>query len=514
MPSFASCKPIDRRVARCISDAVNWDEDLRPSNEPDEGQARRGSTEATSIPSPSPGEPCDFGKSHKPQSAKSIATAKPKGRKPSTRRRTRTAVKKPSFRRRGKPVSDDVGKGEKVESRRKRLIEVLQHACNQRIDGSDHPLASPANKISHDDMLSPASTDEHCNTLLPDKENIDSILSIFQMPELDDGEGLELRYFDLQGEISEFLLGSMHRSQSLENEESRQRHLPQGSLFVELHTGATMADSTTQHNEREQPEESMRVDSESHSIPEPSITFMEKDRSLGAQEIGTGTSPHEAGPLGQNHEGTPSSAGLPLTATSRYALSRERSTPESSFQESSGAEAPSLSQFSPKKTPKNTIVDTNGSPRLLSERLRESCEVQTLVLDDTAYSPGFYKDRTTVRVPTSFTNRLRLCAGQNNRPEITGLSQNETVQKMLLETSESLTRHIESENTTISEIFESFRKNCHQMLDQLSEAQEARVRLCQQQMEGIRKQHAKICEELVHRMRRDEERFQKILGIT
>ncbi|RAH67055.1 uncharacterized protein BO66DRAFT_394096 [Aspergillus aculeatinus CBS 121060] len=211
--------------------------------------------------------------------------------------------------------------------------------------------------------------------------------------------------------------------------------------------------------------------------------------------------------------GISSSRSTSPSVTSEETPSREHHT-QSSSQESLSAEAVSISPCSLQRTPRNTIVDTNGSPRLLSEKYKEHYKTQTLVLGDVASLPESYRGHTAGEGPASFANRLKLCAARDNRPEISGPIQNTAVQKMLLETSESLNRHIESENTTISEVFESFRKNCHDMLDQLSEAREARIRLCQQQMEGIRKHHSKICEELVHRMERDEKRFQKLLGIN
>ncbi|PYH77528.1 hypothetical protein BO82DRAFT_435787 [Aspergillus uvarum CBS 121591] len=306
MPDSPSGIPVNKRVARCLSNTVDWDEDLRPSNEPAEVTAYRGSTEATSVPSPLPGDTYTFNDSHKPRRATSASKGKAKRKKLSTGRLSttaqRTVSKKTNPKKRGAPVSDEAGKGEKLGNRRKRLVVTLRHVGSSRSAGTQSSRALLGDKASVDAVLSSAATDKNLETLLSDKENMDSILSIVQIPGID------------------------------------------GSDRVELHRSGLQA--------------------------------------------------------------------------------------------------------------------------------------------------------------------------RDDRPEISGPILKTAVHKMLLETSESLNRHIESENTTISEVFESFRKNCHDMLDQLSEAQEARIRLCQQQMEGIRKHHSKICEELVHRMERDEQRFQKLLDIT
>ncbi|OJI86879.1 hypothetical protein ASPTUDRAFT_53973 [Aspergillus tubingensis CBS 134.48] len=81
-------------------------------------------------------------------------------------------------------------------------------------------------------------------------------------------------------------------------------------------------------------------------------------------------------------------------------------------------------------------------------------------------------------------------------------------QGMLLATSEHIIQEIESEKKTINEVLEMYRRDCHRVLDQLFEAQEERIRLCQQQMHSIREHHTEVCQELMQRLERDEKQLQ------
>ncbi|RAL12048.1 uncharacterized protein BO97DRAFT_424975 [Aspergillus homomorphus CBS 101889] len=518
MPDGPSKRPIHKRVARCVSDLVDWDEDLRPSMEPSEATAHLDSTAFTSVASPSPDDTYTFNESHRPQGMKRAAKGKSSSKKASTaRRRTipQGAVKEKAVpKKRAVPVSDETAQEDMPGIRRKRLVEAPRHDDGLRSDSNKSPRVPSVDKLSNNTTLSPAVTDEKLSTLLPDKENMESVLSIFQIPEIDLDDGIELHCFDVQGYSDDYIVSSTHSCQSLGYQESKRCGSVTGPSRAGLYTDDTIADNVI-HGGNDESERPLKTDTKSpHLCPESSMASMKVDRSWKTQEASTGNSHNENGSPGHVSKDTPSPMTTTPSGTSKEYLADEHRTPQSSSQMCSNAGIDSVPWNSPKKTPKNTIVDTNGSPRLLTERYKQTYKIQTLVLDETADSFEFYRGRATARASASFTSRLKLCAAGNTRPEISGPSQDNAVQKMLFETSESLSRHIESENTTISEIFESFRQNCHRMLDQLSEAQEARVRLCQQQMEGIRKHHSKICEELVHRMEEDEKRFQKILGIT
>ncbi|KAE8152414.1 hypothetical protein BDV25DRAFT_67365 [Aspergillus avenaceus] len=73
-------------------------------------------------------------------------------------------------------------------------------------------------------------------------------------------------------------------------------------------------------------------------------------------------------------------------------------------------------------------------------------------------------------------------------------------QSMLLGSGELLKRELENERYTVNEALETYRQQCHSVLDKLFAAQEERIRLCTQQMDAIQHHHADICKELIHRL--------------
>ncbi|KAE8381094.1 hypothetical protein BDV26DRAFT_289794 [Aspergillus bertholletiae] len=73
-------------------------------------------------------------------------------------------------------------------------------------------------------------------------------------------------------------------------------------------------------------------------------------------------------------------------------------------------------------------------------------------------------------------------------------------QSMLLESHERLTRELETEKQTVHDLLDTYRRQCHRVLDQFFEAQEERIALCKQQMDTIRHHHANVCQEIIHRV--------------
>ncbi|GLA94922.1 hypothetical protein AtubIFM61612_005049 [Aspergillus tubingensis] len=243
-----------------------------------------------------------------------------------------------------------------------------------------------------------------------------------------------------------------------------------------------------------------------------------------------------------------------------------------------------------KVTPRSTIVDSDGSPRLLF-RIRSGCIVDRTGVDETYPQVSGTKYRSSTRehvreilrdgefgaqdddlsASCERNDRLMACAGKptssktplrnparsspdahltlgcddkphatcNSLPRATivpnqlsaqpGLPKSDNIadgvlehtswqtslqalhkraQGMLLATSEHIIQEIESEKKTINEVLEMYRRDCHRVLDQLFEAQEERIRLCQQQMHSIREHHTEVCQELMQRLERDEKQLQ------
>lgn len=50
----------------------------------------------------------------------------------------------------------------------------------------------------------------------------------------------------------------------------------------------------------------------------------------------------------------------------------------------------------------------------------------------------------------------------------------------------------------------TYKQQCHTVLDQLFDAQMERIRLCKQQMDSIKQQHANVCQGLIRRLEENE----------
>ncbi|PLN78733.1 hypothetical protein BDW42DRAFT_187178 [Aspergillus taichungensis] len=72
---------------------------------------------------------------------------------------------------------------------------------------------------------------------------------------------------------------------------------------------------------------------------------------------------------------------------------------------------------------------------------------------------------------------------------------------------EYLLCQLEQERKTITEALETYRRQCHRVLDQLFEAQKEQIRVCREQMEGVQRRHADICREFTDRLEANASRL-------
>ncbi|KAL6237179.1 hypothetical protein BDW75DRAFT_92561 [Aspergillus navahoensis] len=86
------------------------------------------------------------------------------------------------------------------------------------------------------------------------------------------------------------------------------------------------------------------------------------------------------------------------------------------------------------------------------------------------------------------------------------------MERTLRNNDEYLTSQIESEQATIDEILNGYREQCHNVLDQLFAAQIERIRLCKQQMDFIKQQHADVCHVLIRRLEEHEQTLRAVWG--
>ncbi|KAJ5787675.1 DAHP synthetase I/KDSA [Penicillium paradoxum] len=80
---------------------------------------------------------------------------------------------------------------------------------------------------------------------------------------------------------------------------------------------------------------------------------------------------------------------------------------------------------------------------------------------------------------------------------------------LLKQTNSHLSTQLAAEKATISRVLEIYREGCGRILDDLFEAQEARMQLYHQQMQAVKEQHADICHDLVRGLQELDRRVQQ-----
>ncbi|KAJ5373010.1 hypothetical protein N7517_005016 [Penicillium concentricum] len=80
---------------------------------------------------------------------------------------------------------------------------------------------------------------------------------------------------------------------------------------------------------------------------------------------------------------------------------------------------------------------------------------------------------------------------------------------LVQQTNSHLSTQLAAEKATISRVLEIYREGCSRMLDDLFQAQEARMQLYRQQMQSVKEQHADICQDLVRGLQELDRRVQQ-----
>ncbi|CAG8161413.1 unnamed protein product [Penicillium nalgiovense] len=81
--------------------------------------------------------------------------------------------------------------------------------------------------------------------------------------------------------------------------------------------------------------------------------------------------------------------------------------------------------------------------------------------------------------------------------------------KLLQQTNSHLSTQLAAEKAIISRVLEIYREGCSRILDDLFQAQEARMQLYRQQMQSVKEQHADICQDLVRGLQELDRRLQQ-----
>lgn len=72
-----------------------------------------------------------------------------------------------------------------------------------------------------------------------------------------------------------------------------------------------------------------------------------------------------------------------------------------------------------------------------------------------------------------------------------------------------MSTQLAAEKATIGRVLEIYREGCSRILDDLFQAQEARMQLYRQQMQSVKEQHADICQDLVRGLQELDRRVQQ-----
>ncbi|PTU23503.1 hypothetical protein P175DRAFT_0530623 [Aspergillus ochraceoroseus IBT 24754] len=88
---------------------------------------------------------------------------------------------------------------------------------------------------------------------------------------------------------------------------------------------------------------------------------------------------------------------------------------------------------------------------------------------------------------------------QSSLPEF-----HEGLRNMLVQHNAEISRQIQNEGHVIHRALETYRAQCHNLLNQVFETQRDRIRLCEQQMASITQQHRDVCQGLIRRMEENE----------
>ncbi|CAI7651424.1 unnamed protein product [Penicillium glandicola] len=80
---------------------------------------------------------------------------------------------------------------------------------------------------------------------------------------------------------------------------------------------------------------------------------------------------------------------------------------------------------------------------------------------------------------------------------------------LLQQTNSHLSTQLAAEKATVCRVLEIYREGCSRILDDLFQAQEARMQLYRQQMQSVKEQHADICQDLVRGLQELDRRVQQ-----
>ncbi|KAJ5171234.1 DAHP synthetase I/KDSA [Penicillium coprophilum] len=151
-------------------------------------------------------------------------------------------------------------------------------------------------------------------------------------------------------------------------------------------------------------------------------------------------------------------------------------------------------------TEKNSTTSSSSSQRTIDERALGGAPSTNHGLDQ-----SFRTDVSGSTQPVSKSHKSSTTGDHDDMEWISTLQVAQKDAHHLLQETNSLA----AEKATISRVLEIYREGCSRILDDLFQAQEARMQLYRQQMQSVKEQHADICRDLVRGLQELDRRVQQ-----
>ncbi|KAJ5963933.1 DAHP synthetase I/KDSA [Penicillium vulpinum] len=168
---------------------------------------------------------------------------------------------------------------------------------------------------------------------------------------------------------------------------------------------------------------------------------------------------------------------------------------------------PSFSQEDPADGVNSEKSSTNGpssSQRTIDERPLGDAPLK----NDGCLDQSFRTDISGSPQPAAKLHQSSTVGDHDNMEWISTLQvAQKDAHHLLQQTNSHLSTQLAAEKATISRVLEIYREGCTRILDDLFQAQEARMQLYQQQMQSVKEQHADICQDLVLGLQELDRRF-------
>ncbi|KAJ5229243.1 hypothetical protein N7489_009951 [Penicillium chrysogenum] len=158
------------------------------------------------------------------------------------------------------------------------------------------------------------------------------------------------------------------------------------------------------------------------------------------------------------------------------------------------------------KSEKASTIEASSSQRTIDERALGGAPSKSHEYLDQSF-------RTDISVSTQPAAKSHRTSTMGGHDDMEWISTLQVAQKdahhLLQQTNSHLSTQLAAEKATVSRVLEIYREGCSRILDDLFQAQEARMQLYRQQMQSVKEQHADICQDLVRGLQELDRRVQQ-----